>query len=336
MVLGLASHLEEAEYPVSVTGRLGNYFEEIRLAEVVGTGAGDEDPAGAKHFEGAKVEFLVAAEGSIEVALGLSEGGRIKHDGVIAPAGGGIVLEQVKGVRLDPFDLLVAELGLVEGGVLIGDFQRGTGTIDANDVSTARGEMEGEAALVAKNVEGFAVGVPGGGSIVLALVEEGSGFLAFESLEVKLNLVHREDRGTVSAHQQARGARRQFFELADSRVHAFDDGSGAKAFAQLGDQRGANDFRIHGLGENLQGENVVIAIDDEAGKEISLAEDDAVGVGVVDDRLAIGDGIGDALAQQGRKVFDGVARNQANGDLGGIGIERAAENLAAMIGDDYQ
>ena len=62
----------------------------------------------------------------------------------------------------------------------------------------------------------------------------------------------------------------------------------------------AHGLGVHGLGENLHGENVVVAIDDEAGEEIGLAEDDAVGVGVVNDRLAIGYGVGDALAKQGR------------------------------------
>ena len=37
---------------------------------------------------------------------------------------------------------------------------------------------------------------------------------------------------------------------------------------------------VHGLGENLHRENVVVAVDDEAGQEIGLAEDRAVGFGV--------------------------------------------------------
>ncbi len=72
---------------------------------MVGAGAGHENAAGAEHLEGAEVEFLVAAEGGIEVALGFGEGGRIENDGVVVAIGGGVVLEQVEGVGLDPFDL---------------------------------------------------------------------------------------------------------------------------------------------------------------------------------------------------------------------------------------
>ena len=74
---------------------------------MIGARAGDEDSAGTKHFEGAKVEFLVAAKGGVEIALGLGEGGRVEDDGVVAVVGGGVVLEQVEGVGFDPFDLLL-------------------------------------------------------------------------------------------------------------------------------------------------------------------------------------------------------------------------------------
>ena len=109
-----------------------------------------------------------------------------------------------------------------------------------------------------------------------------------------------------------------------------------QALGQLGSKSLAHDLGVHGLGENLHRENVVVAIDDEAGQEIGFAEDHAVGIGVVDDRLAIGDGIGDALAQQRREIGDRLVRDQADGDLRGAGIERGAEGLAAMIGDGDQ
>jgi hypothetical protein len=82
---------------------------------------------------------------------------------------------------------------VIQSGVLVGDFQGGTGAVDAGDLGAARGEMEGETALVAEDVEGLAVAVAGGGSVVFALVEEGSGFLAFEGVKGKLNAVHGED-----------------------------------------------------------------------------------------------------------------------------------------------
>ena len=59
--------------------------------------------------------------------------------------------------------------------------------------------MEGEASLIAEDVEGFAVGVVGGGGVVLALVEEGSGLLAFEGVVMELNSVHGEGGGGLAA-----------------------------------------------------------------------------------------------------------------------------------------
>ena len=94
---------------MGVEGGVGEHFEEVGLADVVGAGAGDENPAGAQHLQGAEVEFLVAAEGGVEIALGLGEGGRIEDDGVVTAVGGGVVLEQVEGVGFDPFDLVCAE-----------------------------------------------------------------------------------------------------------------------------------------------------------------------------------------------------------------------------------
>ena len=79
---------------------------------------------------------------------------------------------------------------------------------------------------------------------------------------------------------------------------------------------------VYRLGEDLQRKDVGITIDDEAGQEVAFTEDEAVGIGVVDDALAIGDGVGDALAEQRGEVLDRVARDlfcgdHADGDLGG-------------------
>ena len=128
MILGLSADLDEAEGAVGVEGGGGQHLEEVVLADVVGAGAGDEDAAGAEHLESAEIEFLVAAEGGVEIALALGEGGRVENDGVVAAVGGGIVLEQVEGVGLDPFDLSSVQKLRVQGGVLVGDFQSG----DAN------------------------------------------------------------------------------------------------------------------------------------------------------------------------------------------------------------
>src|ERR1700678_1989942 len=171
MVFGLASDFEEAQGAVGVEGGSGQHFEEIGLADVIGAGAGDENAAGAQHFEGAEIEFFVATESGIEIALGFGEGWRIENDGVVLLAGGGVVLEQIEGVGFNPFDFMNLgsvrlggmKIGSVQSSVLVGDFERGTRTVDASDVGAARGEMQGESALVTEDVEGLAVGIVRGG-----------------------------------------------------------------------------------------------------------------------------------------------------------------------------
>ena len=87
MVFSLSANLGQAQGAVSVVGCIGEHFEEIRLADMVGTGARDQYAAGADHLQGTQIQLLVAAEGGLEVALALGEGGRIEDDGVVALPG---------------------------------------------------------------------------------------------------------------------------------------------------------------------------------------------------------------------------------------------------------
>src|ERR1700723_494914 len=100
-------------------------------------------------------------------------------------------------------------LATVEGGVLVGDFERGAGTVDGRDARAARDEVEGEAALIAEDVEGVAGGGGGGRGVVLALVEEGSGFLPGEGIVMELDSVHGDDGRVFIALQQCGFARRE-------------------------------------------------------------------------------------------------------------------------------
>src|SRR5579864_1116114 len=157
MVLGLSSNLEQAESSTSVESRIGEHFEEVSLAYVVRAGAGHEQATGTQHFQSAQVKLLVAAKSGVEIALGLGEGRRIQNDGVVAAIGGSIVLQQVKGVGFDPFDLSSVEQSVVEGGVLVGDLEGSAGAVDAGHLGATRGEVEGKAALVAEDVQGFSL-----------------------------------------------------------------------------------------------------------------------------------------------------------------------------------
>jgi hypothetical protein len=86
MIPGGSALLYHAQRFVGILGGIGYDFEEVRSADVEGAGAGNEDSSGTQHFHGTEVEFLVAAQGFVEVALGLGEGRRIENDGVVAAA----------------------------------------------------------------------------------------------------------------------------------------------------------------------------------------------------------------------------------------------------------
>ena len=95
--------------------------------------------------------------------------------------------------------------------------------------------MESKRTLIAEDVEGVAVGVMRGGGVVFALIEEGSGLLAFESVVMELDAVHGDDGGGLAAVNEARGTRGKFFQFANAGVDALDDGLGFEPSVQLGD-----------------------------------------------------------------------------------------------------
>src|SRR6202035_1309753 len=157
---------------------------------MIGTEAGYKGSAGSKQLQGPKVEFLVAPEGGIQIALRLGECGRVQDNRVVSTIRRRIVPEQVEGIGFDPFDLAA-----VQGGVLISDFEGGARTVYARDVGATRGEMKGETPLIAEDVEGVASGVLGRRGVVLTLIEEGTGLLTFPSVVAELDVVHGEGCG---------------------------------------------------------------------------------------------------------------------------------------------
>src|ERR1700733_6994631 len=181
MVLGLASQLYQAHLTTGILGGASQHFHEIRRADVVGTRAGNEKPAGAQHLQSAEVEFLVATHGRIEVALGLGEGWRVKHDGVVAVVGSRIVLEQVEGVSLDPFDLPA-----IQRRIAVRGFQSRAGTLYARDAGAVRGEMKSKPSLIAKGVKRIAVSKLCDSRIIFPLVEECARLLALQSIVMEL------------------------------------------------------------------------------------------------------------------------------------------------------
>src|SRR5271165_6981309 len=63
VVLCLASFLENSDAATGVGSGRSQHLQELALADVEGARAGDEDAAGAQHFQRAEVQLFVAAQG---------------------------------------------------------------------------------------------------------------------------------------------------------------------------------------------------------------------------------------------------------------------------------
>ena len=67
MVLGLGTPFQDAESPAGVEGGLRDDFHKIALGDVMGAGASNEDAAAGEELEGLEIDFLVAAQGGLQV-----------------------------------------------------------------------------------------------------------------------------------------------------------------------------------------------------------------------------------------------------------------------------
>src|ERR1700748_2642852 len=90
----------------------------------------------------------------------------------------------------------------------------------------------------------------------------------------------------------------EVFQLSNVLVHAFDQRGVREILGQRVDDYLPEIFSIEGLGENLHGEDVVIAIDDESGQQVGFTENDAIGVSVARAVLTKANRGGDAMADE--------------------------------------
>src|SRR5579872_4579181 len=145
----------------------------------MGAGAGDQDASGAEQAQASEVDFFVAGGGGVHRFTRLGEGRRIEDNQVEMAALGGVAGKQVEDVGFVEIDVGDA----VGVGVGPGCGDGGCGTVHRFHRFAFGGEVKGEGSGGGETVEGFtASGVAGGGSVVFALVEEDSGFLAVEEI----------------------------------------------------------------------------------------------------------------------------------------------------------
>ena len=150
----------------------------------------------------------------------------------------------------------------------------------------------------------------------------------------------------MSGEEWARRGRGQLLELANARVRALPDRErrflASEGCAESCDEDGANVVLRSALREQLQEDEVVVTVGDDAGKIVGLGEDEAVRIvgrrhwrklatklqRSVDAGAQVGKVLG--AAERGR------ARDEARGDGGCRRIERGAQRNLARVGDRDQ
>src|ERR1039458_3826477 len=338
MVERLAPLFQNAHAAACIRSGRAEHRQELAFADVERTGAGDQNAAGTKHLQRAQVELLVAAEGGGHGALGLGERRRVENDGVILPARGGVVLEQVECIGLGPFDLAAAVRGAIELLVPLRHFQCRTRRVHRGNGCAYSRQVQRKSSLIGETVERVSVSVALRGSVVLALMEEGASLLPAESIEVEADRVHGEDGAGALAAHQLRLARRQLLQFANVRIDALDDAGLGKVFGDGVEDRLPQVLAIESLGERLQGKHIVVLVEDDAGQQVGLAEDHAIGIGVARDLCAKANCGGNALPQERCELrfADFVASQEADRNLRCTAVERRSQMAAALIADMHQ
>ena len=207
--------------------------------------------------------------------------------------------------------------------------------------------MKGESALVGADVECFfeaeSLGPGCGCGVVLALIQEGSGFLAAVGVEVEAEAVEAEVGAGlralgVVAEERRGGWSGKAFELTDTGVGAFPDGNFAGQLFGQDFDADVSGFRVvEAFGEELHDYDSGVFVDDEAGEIVGFGEDETAGVGFrAEERLAAIDGGSQAVGELGEPLGlgDEFAGDEAQGDLRDGAVEGGAERDAAVV--DYR
>jgi hypothetical protein len=111
------------------------------------------------------------------------------------------------------------------------------------------------------------------------------------------------------------------------------DGGRFELFIQFGDDCLSDRLRIHRLGKKLHGKQIVIAIHNQTGEKVSLAEHHTISVGIAHHFFPIRGSGPNALAQQTLQILHRLRRNHADGNLRGAAVERGPQRFAALIRD---
>ncbi len=204
--------------------------------------------------------------------------------------------------------------------------------VQGDDRLAPVGELEGEGAVVAEAVEHPAVGVRAGGGAVLALVEEQARLLAAPQVDLVVDaaLAHVHEIGHLAVQQRHR--RVEALELPHAHVVPGEDPGRLQLVDEQPDDLGQQ--RVDALRQGLHDQVLRVLIDHERRQQVALAVHQPAGGGVDVQRPPEGDGLRQPRSPQveaRRRLADG---QHAQGDLGPVAEQRAADDAAARVVDD--
>ena len=169
------------------------------------------------------------------------------------------------------------------------------------------------------------------GAPVFALVEEESCFLTSGQTDLEADTVDGGDEvGRRFAVDRSGDAFQTFFGARNG-VVAFGDRLGLEDLLERFDDVGLD--RVGPLSEGLHDDMRAVAVDDEAGHQIGIGKDDAVGVGVRDDAFAEVLGTLNVATVEANVRYGRLLRQHAEDDFGRGTVVRGTKSIVASVED---
>lgn len=185
VISGLMELVEDAHMSTTLSSCCEDGKTELVLVDSLTAAESEYNAARAYLLESYSVETSVALESIAQSILVLGKSWRVEHDEIVVATG---TFEILESVFAEAFVLCIGE---VESNIGIGELDSACAGIDAVDVvGSATEGIYTETASVAEHVEDvLATGIFFEKMTVVALVNEETGFLAFEPVDVELYAV---------------------------------------------------------------------------------------------------------------------------------------------------
>ena len=311
MIGPLPEELQHLQRAPGLRGSELHDLQQRRLGEMHRAGSAHQDRLLGKHRHRLAVQLVIRVLAGFLVLAALDEGRRIQHHDVEALAGRGETLDLGAGL---PLDEAHAALDAVKRGVLRRQRERGSGAVDAADVSSARhGRLYTPGAHVAEDIEHAAASRQRcHARAARAVVEEPARLLAFLRTHAKARavLLELEELGDLAmSNTRVNG---QLLQGAHGGVVTQQDARGLQQHIERCDHLRQQPF--HPRGAHLHHQVLTEAIHHQSRETITVAIGQTI-KRLAEEPLAQAQGSGQPrLDQGGANCFGAVTVDQPGAD----------------------